>query len=122
VRAGLEAEVAPEPVVVDAEPVLDAAPLAPPKLEPVVTRAVVPDAAVPVAVARPELAPPQLGLVRTRWHPRPERREALVVVDDAEQMVREGDETLGYAVIEITPSSIVFGREGDTVRVRVGTH
>jgi len=66
------------------------------------------------------LAAPSLGLERTRWHPTPERREANVSIDGTSRLIRQGDTTLGYRVVEITPSAVVFGRDGDTVRVRVG--
>ena len=75
-----------------------------------------------VAVAGSPLVPPLLGLERTRWHPLSERREANVVIDGVGIVLREGDDALGYTLLEITPSSIVFGLAGETVRVRVGSN
>jgi hypothetical protein len=43
-----------------------------------------------------------------------------VEIDGTSRLIRQGDEALGYRVVEITPSSVVFGRDGETVRVRVG--
>lgn len=112
-----EPDLGTEPVVVSTEGLLDTAPV-----EPVVARRadVIADRRVPVA--RSPLAPPSLGLDRTRWHPLPERREANVVIDGVGRVVREGDEALGYTLLEITPSWIVFGLAGETVRVRVGSN
>jgi hypothetical protein len=76
-------------------------------------------------VARPPepasgIEPPSLGLERTRWHPQPARREANIVVAGEQRTVREGDQVLGYRIVEITPSSIIFDKNGRTERVRVG--
>ena len=90
----------------------------PPADEPVVARKV--EAVIDAPVARGELAAPPLRLASTSWHPKPERREAELAIDDMQRFVREGDQTLGYTVQEITPSSVVFSKDGETVRVGVG--
>ena len=63
---------------------------------------------------------PLPGLDSTRWHPSPERREAQVRVAGRRRSVSQGEVVSGYRVLDITPSAIVFEREGGTFRVRVG--
>ncbi len=74
-----------------------------------------------VQVARLPLDPPGLFPVQTSWHPKVERREAqLESLFGEARSVREGDLVDGYLVSEITPSSVLFARDGQTVRMRVG--
>ena len=67
------------------------------------------------------LRAPEAIVEGTVWHPRSERRAADLLDEDGTTLtVREGDEFLGYAIVEITPSAVVFGREGLTVQRRIG--
>ena len=67
------------------------------------------------------LEAPSLGLDSTSWHPSSERRSAtLLVAGGAPRVVREGDMAQGYVVVEITPSSVLFAKGDQTVRMRVG--
>jgi len=70
------------------------------------------------SVAR--LAPP-LRVEKTLWHPHPQRREALVAVGDGVvTRIHEGELIAGVRVAEIQPSGVVFEREGERIRRRVG--
>jgi hypothetical protein len=104
-----------EPLAPSADPAArSAAPVARP-VEPVLRagRATTPSAAL--------LEVPELRVEGTVWHPRPARRAAdLIGRNGASLHVREGDSVLGYQVLEITPSSVVFGRDGETARKRIG--
>jgi len=96
---------------------------APPPPAVAVAKAPAPDPPVDVAVVSvpAALEPPLHRPVRTTWHPSADRRSArLEAPTGSARDVREGDEVDGYEVVEITPSSVVFGRGGDTVRVRIG--
>lgn len=91
---------------------------------PAVASAAEPDAAPPaepVAAAPPAPALPSLRVEKTLWHPRPERREALVAVDGGEpRLLHEGDELAGARVAEIQPSGVIFEQAGERVRRAVG--
>jgi len=71
-------------------------------------------------VDRPHL--PQLGILSTRWHPRAERRSALLRLEASDETItlREGDAVGPLVIKEITPSSVVFETEGLEIRRRVG--
>jgi hypothetical protein len=67
-------------------------------------------------------APPRIEVERTRWHPTPERRVALVRVEghkDALEL-REGDAVGTLVVAEIEPSGVVFLHGGERLQRRVG--
>jgi hypothetical protein len=65
---------------------------------------------------------PGVAVLRTSWHPSPERRSTKVRVEATGQVVslREGDAVGGLIVQEISPSAVVF-KSGDVeIRRRVG--
>ena len=67
---------------------------------------------VPVAaVAQPELL---VRVERTLWHPRAERRLAVLRMPGQSEFLRlrEGDELGGFRVTHIEPSQVVFERDG----------
>jgi hypothetical protein len=67
----------------------------------------------PKPEASPEVVAPSFSVVRTVWHPKPERRVAqLSSADGSKVEVREGEAYEGLVVEEIQLSSVVF-REGD---------
>ncbi len=56
---------------------------------------------------------PDLSVQRVRWHPQPERREALILLDEMRPIdAREGDIISGVVVHRIDPGSVEF-RLGD---------
>ena len=65
---------------------------------------------------------PEVTVVRTAWHPKPDRRSAkLRIGADRELLsVHEGDSVSGLVLREITPSSVVFGAGDIEFRRRVG--
>ena len=64
---------------------------------------------------------PSLRVEKTLWHPRPDRREAVIVVDGGSpRRIHEGDVVAGTLVSEIQPSGVVFERDGETLRRGVG--
>jgi uncharacterized protein (UPF0248 family) len=64
----------------------------------------------------------EVFVVKTVWHPKPERRSASLRVSDRAELVevREQDVVEGYVVREITPSSVVLVRDDVVVTHRVG--
>jgi hypothetical protein len=90
------------------------------------TAAAAPVAEPPVAAPPPKVAASAepsvaVGVEKTRWHPKPQRREALVVLDgSAARTVREGDAVGPFRVTEIQPSGVLFERDGQQIRRGVG--
>jgi hypothetical protein len=83
----------------------------------------VPDAepAVPPAVATAAAAPFPLRVVRTSWHPHPDRRTAWVDVGgEAPRAVHEGDTVGRFVVREIEPDGVVFVDGSVEIRRAVG--
>jgi hypothetical protein len=68
------------------------------------------------------LANIDVSIVRTVWHPRPERRVAHVAAPGGGEVVElhEGDEFVGLRVSEIKLSGVVFERNGVLISRRVG--
>ena len=64
----------------------------------------------------------EVTVIRTVWHPKPERRSAQLRLADRVDAVhvREEDVVEGYVVREITPSSVVLARGKVVVTHRVG--
>lgn len=73
------------------------------------------ETALPVARAA------EVSIVRTIWHPSPERRIAHVQIagESSDREVHEGDVVEGYEIEEIKLTGVVFVREGVTVERRV---
>jgi hypothetical protein len=72
-----------------------------------------------------ESAPAMAAGVRveqTFWHPRPDRRVAVLALPGREQplRVREGDAVGALVVSEIEPSGVVFTQQGQRVRRALG--
>ena len=65
---------------------------------------------------------PEVYVVRTAWHPKPERRSAKVRIAETNELVNvhEGDSVAGLVLREITPSAVVFGAGDVEIRRRVG--
>ena len=88
----------------------------------------------PAAFVRSEPAPapdvkrlapsvlPDVTVVRTAWHPKPERRSAKLRVAETNELltVHEGDSVSGLVLKEITPSSVIFSAGDVEFRRRVG--
>ena len=68
------------------------------------------------------LVPPKVRVERTIWHPKPERRSALVHVQGHKEALelKEGDAVGTLVVAEIEPSGVVFLHGGVRLRHRVG--
>ena len=64
----------------------------------------------------------EVTVVRTAWHPKPERRSAKVRIAETNELVtaREGDTVAGLVLREITPSAVVFSAGDVEIRRRVG--
>lgn len=79
-------------------------------------------------IPEPDTAPqvaraaPTMRVLRTQWHPTPDKRSALVrAADTAEaRELREGDAIDGAVVKEIRPSGVVFLRDGGEFTQGVG--
>jgi hypothetical protein len=72
-----------------------------------------------------ESAPPMAAGIRveqTFWHPRPDRRVAVLALPGREQPLRvhEGDAVGALVVSEIEPSGVVFTQQGQRVRRALG--
>lgn len=89
-----------------------------------------PAAAPPIAVrpAPKRAAPPapaasSLRVLRTSWHPRPEKRVAWVQAPGAAapQAVHEGDRVEGWLVREIEPAAVVLSDGAGEIRRSVGS-
>jgi hypothetical protein len=77
------------------------------------------------ALARARSAPPIAPGIRveqTFWHPRPNRRVAVLTLPGREQPLRvhEGDAVGALVVSEIEPSGVVFTQQGQQVRRALG--
>ena len=87
-----------------------------------------PTRAVPEVVRRVDLpriakpAIPDVSVLRTAWHPQPERRSARIQLAKSEDVMtlREGDAVGSLVVKEITPSSVLFAAGDVELRRRVG--
>ncbi len=77
----------------------------------------------PRADTRVQVANPRdLDVLRTVWHPHPERRLALVLLpgESAARELREGETADGWTVLSIEPSSVVLLHDGVELRAAVG--
>ncbi|MEZ4279989.1 MAG: hypothetical protein R3F21_10300 [Myxococcota bacterium] len=65
---------------------------------------------------------PEVYVVRTAWHPKPERRSAKVRVAASSELIsaHEGDTVAGLVIREITPSAVVFSAGSVEIRRRIG--
>lgn len=65
---------------------------------------------------------PEIHVVRTAWHPKPERRSARVRVSSTDELItaHEGQTVAGLVIQEITPSAVVFSAGDVEIRRRVG--
>ena len=81
-----------------------------------------PVAAAPRAEPRAGLAPPVVEVLRTIWHPNPERRVARLRVGGfaAPMEVREGDAVSTLVVKTIEPSGVLFLHGGEELRRDIG--
>jgi len=63
-----------------------------------------------------------VDVLRTVWHPHPERRLALLLLpgESAARELREGDTAQGWTVLTIEPSSVVLLHDGVELRAAVG--
>lgn len=119
----LDAPPAPEPPLANALPAPGTRPAASASTDPAPKTA-----ASTEPVPAPQPTPPSdaqsvpaLRVERTLWHPRPDRREAVIVVDGGSpRRIREGEVVDGTLVSEIQPSGVVFERDGETLRRGVG--
>jgi hypothetical protein len=101
-----------------------------PRAEPVTARSDVPAAGSERSSPEPPSAPsklvrtfvPGVLVVRTFWHPSPERRVAEIEVDGSPETLRlhEGDAVGPLVVREIEPSGVVFLHDEVELRRRVG--
>lgn len=100
-------------------------------LRPALTPKAKPTRAVPEIVRRktpvglPRIAKPAIpdvSILRTAWHPQPERRSARIQLAKSEDVLtlREGDAVGSLVVKEITPSSVLFAAGDVELRRRVG--
>ena len=63
---------------------------------------------------------PKLEVASIRWHPDPERREAIVIYEGAREVeAREGDIVAGIAIKRIDPSADEFGMGASRKRIRI---
>jgi hypothetical protein len=71
--------------------------------------------------ARPSRQLTPIRVVRTSWHPLPERRAAWVEWDgEGVREVREGGRVGPYQVREIEPEAVLFADGAALVRKRIG--
>jgi hypothetical protein len=65
---------------------------------------------------------PDVSVVRTAWHPQPDRRSARVRLEDSGEMrlLKEGDAIGRLVIKEITPSAVLFSAGDVEIRRRVG--
>jgi hypothetical protein len=75
----------------------------------------------PAAESAPPMAP-GIRVEQTFWHPRPDRRVAVLALPGREQPLRvhEGDAVGALVVYEIEPSGVVFTQQGQRVRRALG--
>jgi hypothetical protein len=76
------------------------------------------------ALPRPAPRAPavEVSVVRTVWHPKSERRTALLAApgDESPREYREGDRVGALVLLRIEPSGVVFDREGVELRRGIG--
>jgi hypothetical protein len=79
-------------------------------------------AAAPRAEPRAGLAPPAVEVLRTTWHPHPDRRVARIRIAGfaAPLEVREGDAVSTLVVKTIEPSGVLFLHGGEELRRGIG--
>jgi hypothetical protein len=67
-------------------------------------------------------ATPGVSVLRTIWHPKAERRTALLEVTGGESPheYREGDRVGSFTLLRIEPSGVVFERDGVELREKIG--
>lgn len=70
------------------------------------------------SVARAEV--PGVRVDKTYWHPKADRRTAVITVDGSVEEIQEGDAVGPLVVSKIEPSGVVFEHEGVEIRRRVG--
>ena len=65
---------------------------------------------------------PSVEVVKTIWHPRSERRQAVLRIANQDELVRltEGDAVGPLVLLEIQPAGVVFSHEGVQIQRRVG--
>jgi hypothetical protein len=65
---------------------------------------------------------PDLTILRTAWHPDPDRRSAKIRLESTNEILnlREGDAVGGLVVQGISPSAVVFKAGEVEIRRRVG--
>lgn len=131
-RVELEPAPKPEPrAAAIPEPAPSAAPPAPP--EPIELAAARPEpeswreAAPTPQTSRARSVVPSSGIptvkvTKTIWHPRPERRSAVVEIEGspASRNLREGDTVGDLVLTEIKPSGVVFDYQGVELVRRIG--
>ena len=117
----------PQPVRAVAPSLVAKAPVAlpTPPAAPEPTVRSTPAASPPVAVgpAKVSKRSPPMTVLKTIWHPRPERRVARLEVKEGDEVleVREGDQIEGFEVQEIRLSGVVLVRDGVISERRVGS-
>jgi hypothetical protein len=94
----------------------------PPPAPPAVAARPAPAAKPRTVKPAPRPAEPQLLVTRTIWHPRADRRLAMVVMpgDSTARELREGDDVGALYVKRIEPSGVVFSGEGREIVRRIG--
>jgi hypothetical protein len=82
-----------------------------------------PIAAMPSPKRTPAAPAASLRVLRTSWHPRPEKRTAWVQAPGAAtaQAVHEGDRIGGFVVREIEPAAVVLSDGTSEIRRSVGS-
>ncbi len=65
---------------------------------------------------------PDVAVLRTAWHPNPDRRSAKIRLLDTKQTLnlKEGDAVGGLVIQEISPSAVIFRSGEIELRLRVG--
>jgi hypothetical protein len=65
---------------------------------------------------------PDVSVLRTAWHPQPDRRSARVRLEDSDEirLLKEGDAIGRLVIKEITPSAVLFSAGDVEVLRRVG--
>ena len=110
------------------DPWLAEPPVEPPKPAPRKAVVPAPPESIPTQTAsqrEPEpaasVALPVIRVDRTSWHPVAERREATVRIGGGDaRRVREGERVGDYQVTRIEPSAVVFERDGNELRRKIG--
>ena len=109
-------EAAPAPSRAQTPPPANPSPLA--SAEPVRS----PAASKPNTTAKAAALAPELAVLRTSWHPSPDRRLARVRITEggAPREMREGETEGALHVMKIEPSAVVFMFQGREIRRSVG--